>query len=177
MKAHKTPFRRRSRGRRCGERPDKGLRACVCSLRGRPRRLGLTQGTGGTRNVRTSVTLHTRSVSLAAIAGVQADPACLEELNSSCTTQKGSVRTQNTTREEMKGFPTFAPHWLLLGSLFPTLRTLSSGFSPLNASFFDRVLSSDRTEVLGIQWAIDELPGLAEKYGSEAEFQIKMVTP
>ncbi len=76
----------------------------------------------------------------------------------------------------MKGFPTFAPHWLLLGSLFPTLRTLSSGFSPLNASFFDRVLSSDRTEVLGIQWAIDELPGLAEKYGSEAEFQIKLVT-
>jgi hypothetical protein len=57
----------------------------------------------------------------------------------------GSVRTQNMTREEIKGFPTFAPNWLLLGSLFPTLRTFSSSFSPLNASFFDRVLSSDRT--------------------------------
>src|SRR5204863_8713951 len=53
---------------------------------------------------------------------------------------------QNSEHDQRRDerFPTFAPIWLLLGSRFPTLRTLESGFSPLNASFFDRVLGSDR---------------------------------
>jgi pimeloyl-ACP methyl ester carboxylesterase len=54
---------------------------------------------------------------------------------------------QNSEHDQRRDerFPHFRTKWLLLGSLFPTLCTLSSGFSPLNASFFDRVLSSDRT--------------------------------
>jgi len=72
----KTPFRMRRSARR-GERTGSSER-----VRGRPRRLGRTQGRGAIRELSTSAMLQGWSVRPAAIAGVEGAPSYVALLHS-----------------------------------------------------------------------------------------------